>query len=148
MTVDEVHPSDSLAQRAAELLIVAALSSNIGIPLAKTSIPTKNGGRVELDGADEHLSVLVEAFAHQGALRSGQAKKLATDALKLTRIGRQVGAKRLVLAVADKPVEAYLQRPKAWLTQALIDLNVEVVRVGLDEATADSLRVAQTVQYR
>ena len=63
-------------------------------------------------------------------------------------IGRQIGATRLILAVADEKVEAYLRRPKAWLTQALIDLKVEVVRVDLDDATANAIRTAQTVQYR
>lgn len=148
VTIDEAHPSDSLAQRDAEVDIVAALSANLGVPLAKTSIPTGNGGRVELDGAAADNSILVEAYAHQGGLRGGQPKKLATDALKLMWIGRQIGATRLILAVADEKVEAYLRRPKAWLTQALIDLKVEVVRVDLDDATASAIRTAQTVQYR
>lgn len=148
MMIDASHPSDSYAQRDAEVVIVAALSAKLNVPLQKTSIPTGNGGRVELDGATEDLSVLVEAYAHQGRLRGGQPKKLATDALKLTWIGRQVGAKRLILAVADEQVETYLRRPKAWLTQALVDLDVEVVRVDLDNATALALRNAQTVQFR
>jgi hypothetical protein len=148
MTIDAVHPSDSHAQRDAEVVIIAALSAKLGVPLKKTSIPTGNGGRVELDGATEDLCVLVEAYAHQGLLRGGQPKKLATDALKLTWIGRQVGAKKLILAVADEQVEAYLRRPKAWLTQALVDLGVEVVRVDLDDATALALQDAQTVQFR
>ena len=118
------------------MIIIAALSAKLGVPLAKSSIPTGNGGRVELDGASKDFSILVEAYAHQGVLRGGQPKKLATDALKLTWIGRLVGATRLILAVADEQVEAHLRRPKAWLTQALIDLDVEVVRVELDDATA------------
>ncbi|WP_127817685.1 hypothetical protein [Microbacterium sp. CPCC 204701] len=148
MAIDEAHPSDSRAQREAEVAIIAALSARLGQPLAKTSVPTGNGGRVELDGATGDLSILVEAYAHQGTLRGSQPKKLATDALKLTWIGRQVKAKRKILAVADQEVESYLQRPKAWLTQALIDLGVEVVRVNLDDATVDTLRTAQTVQFR
>jgi len=148
MTIDTAHPSDSLPQRDAELVIIAALSAKLGVSLAKSSIPTGNGGRVELDGASPDLNVLVEAYAHQGVLRGGQPKKLATDALKLTWIGRQVGATKLILAVADEQVEAYLRRPKAWLTQALIDLSVEVVCIDLDDATAAALRTAQTVQYR
>ncbi len=148
MAIDAAHPSDSLAQRDAEVIIIAALSAKLGVPLAKSSIPTGNGGRVELDGASKDFSILVEAYAHQGVLRGGQPKKLATDALKLTWIGRLVGATRLILAVADEQVEAHLRRPKAWLTQALIDLDVEVVRVELDDATAAALRTAQTVQYR
>ncbi|HKT58030.1 MAG TPA: hypothetical protein VJR25_14805 [Microbacterium sp.] len=148
VTMYEAHPSDSLAQRDAEVVIIAALSAKLGARLGKVSIPTANGGRVEVDGATEDLSVLVEAYAHQGGLRGGQPKKLATDALKLTWIGRQVGAKRLILAVADERVEAYLRRPTAWLTQALIDLGVEVISVDLDDATSSALLAAQTVQYR
>ncbi|WP_426320724.1 hypothetical protein [Microbacterium sp. E-13] len=148
MTLDDAHPSDSLAQRDAETVIIAALSTELGAALGKTSIPTGNGGRVEVDGASADLTILVEAYAHQGALRGGQPKKLATDALKLTWIGRQVGAKRLILAVADERVEAYLRRPRAWLTQALTDLGVEVIRVDLDDATESALVAAQTVQYR
>ncbi|WP_341578289.1 hypothetical protein [Microbacterium schleiferi] len=64
------------------MLIIAALGERLDVALTKTSIPTGNGGRVELDGATEDLSILVEAYAHQGALRGGQHKKLATDALK------------------------------------------------------------------
>jgi len=148
VTIDEAHSSDSRAQREAEVTIIAALSAQLGQPLAKTSVPTGNGGRVELDGATDDLTILVEAYAHQGALRGSQPKKLATDALKLTWIGRQLEAKRLILAVADAEVESYLQRPKAWLTQALTDLGVEVIRVDLDDATVDTLRNAQTVQFR
>jgi hypothetical protein len=148
MTLGNAHPSDSLAQRNAEIVIIAALSTELGAALGKASIPTGNGGRVEVDGASADLAILVEAYAHQGALRGGQPKKLATDVLKLTWIGRQVAAERLILALADERVEAYLRRPKAWLTQALIDLGVEVIRVDLDAATASALVAAQTVQYR
>ena len=144
----ESHPSDSRAQRDAELVIIAALSQELGLDLAKASVLTGNGGRVEIDGATADLKVLVEVYARQGALSGAQPKKLATDALKLTWIGGQVGADRLILAVADEQVESYLRRPTAWLTQALIDLGVEVIRVQLDEATSLALRMAQTGQYR
>ncbi|MGW9113101.1 hypothetical protein [Microbacterium sp. NPDC055683] len=142
------HPSDSKAQRDAEVVILASLSEQIAVPLSKASIPTGNGGRVEIDGASDDLSVLVEVYARQGTLAGAQPKKLATDALKLTWIGAHVGAKRLILAVADARVEAYLRRPTAWLTQALIDLGVEVIRVEVGEATAEALHRAQQTQYR
>lgn len=145
---DDQHPSDSRAQREAESAIIAALTSQIGEPLTKTSIPTGNGGRVEVDGSSADLSILVEAYAHQGTLRGGQPKKLAADALKLTWIGRQVDAQRLILAVADRSVESYLRRPRAWLTQALIDLGIEVICVNLGATTTSALRTAQTTQFR
>jgi hypothetical protein len=111
-------------------------------------VRTGNGGRVELDGASEDLEILAEAYAHQGTLHGSQPKKLVADALKLTWIGRHLRAKRLILAVADEQVELYLRRPTAWLTQALVDLGVDVVRVDIDDATANTLRTAQTTQYR
>lgn len=141
-------PSDSLAQRDAEIVIIAALSTELGTAHANVPIPTGTGGRVEVDGAFTDLTILVEAHAHQGALRGGQSNKLASDALELTGIGGQVAAERLILALADERVEAYLRRPRAWFTQALIDFGVEVIRVELDDASASALVAAQTVQYR
>jgi hypothetical protein len=148
VTQIESHASDSRAQRDAEVVIIAALSAALGVQLTKVSVRTDNGGRVELDGASEDLGILVEAYAHQGTLHGSQPKKLAADALKLTWIGRQLRAKRLILAVADEQVALYLRRPTAWLTQALVDLGVEVVRVEIDDATASALHAAQTTQYR
>lgn len=146
--IASVHPSDSRAQRDAERVILAALSDRLGVPLAKTSIATANGGRVEIDGASPDLSVLVEIFAHQGKVLSGQGRKLAQDILKLTWIRQQASASRILLAIADPVVELYLGRPKAWLTQAIIDLGVEVVRIELDAAVSHGLQRAQADQYR
>lgn len=53
-----------------------------------------------------------------------------------------------MLAIADPVVEAYLMRPKAWLTQAISDLGVEVVRIELDSETTAALDAAQVTQYR
>lgn len=148
MTSPTPHPSDSAAQRDAEDVILAAIAEQIGVELSRTSIPTGNGGRVEIDGASEDHSALVEVYARQGALAGAQPKKLATDALKLTWIGKEVQAKRLILAVADERVESYLRRPSAWLTQALIDLGVEVIRVEVGATISENLQRAQRSQYR
>lgn len=148
MTSATPHPSDSAAQRDAEEVILAVVAERLGVELLKASIPTRNGGRVEIDGATDDRSVLVEVYARQGALAGAQPKKLATDALKLTWIGKEVHAERLILAVADERVESYLRRPSAWLTQALVDLGVEVIRVDVDTATSEALQQAQRAQYR
>lgn len=129
-TLNEAHASDSLAQRDAEPLIIAAIAEHVGVPLAPARVVFDDGVRVELDGASEDRKVLVEAYAHIGALRGGQPKKLATDAFKLLWAGRKLEATRLVIAVIDVEVEQYLMRPKAWLTAALRDSGVEVVRSG------------------
>ncbi|WIB65296.1 hypothetical protein [Curtobacterium sp. MCBD17_040] len=141
------HPSDSLAQRDAERFIVAAVADDVGVSLVTTRVDLGGGVRAEFDGASEDRSVVVEAFAHVGALRGAQPKKLATDAFKLTWAGRRVGASRLIIAVLDERVEAYLRRPRAWLTAALLDAGVEVLRVDVDPAVLSRVEAAQRAQF-
>lgn len=140
------HVSDSLAQRDAEPLIIAAVAAYVGVPLAPARITFEDGVRVEIDGASEDRAVLVEAYAHTGVLRGGQPKKLATDAFKLTWAGRKLGSTRLIIAVIDEEVEQYLLRPKAWLTAAMRDSAVEVVRVDIDESARARVAAAQRLQ--
>lgn len=55
---------------------------------------------------------------------------------------------RIVIAIADLDVERYLSRPTAWLTEAIKDLRVDIVRIDLDEVTAAAIRAAQIAQER
>lgn len=142
------HPSDSTAQRAAEPLILAAVAAHIGLELEPARLDLGDGVRVEIDGASADRSVLVEAYAHIGALRGAQPKKLATDAFKLVWAGGRLGATRLIVAVADVAAEAYLLRPRAWLTAAMRDSQVEVMRVSIDSAARARVIEAQRIQFR
>jgi hypothetical protein len=142
------HPSDSLAQRAAEPLIVAAVAEYVGVELTPARINLGDGVRVEIDGASADRKVLVEAYAHVGMLKGSHPKKLATDAFKLVWAGGRLGATRLVIAVADDDTEAYLLRPKAWLTAALRDSGVEVMRVSIDPDARARVVEAQRIQFR
>ncbi|AIV39180.1 hypothetical protein NI26_00875 [Curtobacterium sp. MR_MD2014] len=45
------HASDSLAQRDAEPLIIAAIAAHVGMLLAPARVEFDDGVRVELDGA-------------------------------------------------------------------------------------------------
>lgn len=142
------HPSDSTAQRDAEPLIVAAVAEYVGVELAAATIDLGDGVQVQIDGASADRAVLVEAYAHVGPLLSGQSRKLTTDAFKLVWAGGRIGATRLVIAVADVDAEAYLLRPRAWLTAALRDSAVEVLRVSIDAAATARVVEAQRVQFR
>jgi len=147
MTDITLHASDSTEQRTAEIAIIAAVSEIVGVPLAPARIKIDDA-RVEIDGASDDRSVLVEAYARIGALRGGQPKKLATDAFKLAWAGEKLGAQRRIIAVAGEEADAYLRRPGAWLTAALRDANVEIVHVPLTPELVASLTHAQTRQYR
>lgn len=98
-----------------------------------------------MEPSEDH-TVLVEAYALTGALRGGQPKTLATDAFKLTWAGQKLGSTRLIIAVIDEEVEQYLLRPKAWLTEALRDSAVEVVRVSIAEDARARVADAQRLQ--
>lgn len=77
------HPSGSREQRDAEPLILAGVAEVLGTLLAPRRLHLPGGTSVDVDGVGEDPLVLVEVYAHQGALRGSQPKKLATDALKL-----------------------------------------------------------------
>lgn len=141
-------PSDSSAQRVAEPLIVAAVAEYLGVELVPASIDLGNGVEVRIEGASADRSVLVEAFAHVGPVLSGQSRKLTTDAFKLVWAGGRLGAERLVIAVVDVGAEACLLRPRAWLTAALRDSAVEVLRVSIDPDTRAHVVEAQRAQFR
>lgn len=142
------HASDSTAQRDAEPHIIAAVSNHVGLPLASITVDLGDGVRVQLDGASEGYSVIVEAFARVGTVKSGQQRKMTSDAFKLVWVGKRLNAQRLIIAVSDQDVERFLTRPKAWLTAALADAGVEVLRVELDDDVTASIVSAQKLQYR
>jgi hypothetical protein len=141
------HPSDSAAQRSAESLIIAAVAETVGVPLQPTVL-TIGDARVQIDGASANHRVLVEAYARVGPLRGAQPRKLAADAFKLAWVGPRVGAERLVLAVMDTAAEDYANRPRAWLTAALRDGGIEVIRVEVDAITRAAVESAQRTQFR
>jgi hypothetical protein len=139
------HLSDSSAQRAAEPLILAAVAAQLGVSLTPKRLTLPGGATADVDGVSDDESVLVEVFAHQGALKGGQRGKIARDTLKLITLGRHRPGARLILALAD----ARAARPltaKSWLGEALARWKVEVLVVDLDDAVREGIRAAQVRQ--
>jgi len=139
------HPSDSSTQRGAESAILAAVSAELGVTLTPLSLALPNGARVQVDGAAADFSVLVEAFARQGALKGGQQKKVCQDALKLITLGRIHPNARLMIAFADPEAAAYASRG-TWVAEALATWGVEVIVVDIDPELRTELREAQLRQ--
>lgn len=140
-----VHRSDSAVQRAAEATILAAVSDELGVTLAPRSFVLPNGSRVEVDGADPDVSVLVEVFARQGALKGGQQKKVCQDALKLITLQRTHPNARLVVAFADEQAAAYASRG-TWVAEALAAWRVDVLIADIDHDLRAQIREAQVRQ--
>jgi hypothetical protein len=142
------HPSPSDVQQAAEYLVISELAAQLGVALARKTIDLGNGVAIQADGASVDNSVLVEVYAHVGPLKGAHPRKLTADAFKLVWAGSRLGSTKLVLAVVDGHASAYLRRPKAWLTAALFDNNVDVIQVRLPESVIADIVAAQKMQFR
>lgn len=140
-----IHRSDSAVQRAAEATILAAVAARLGVALSPRSFVLPNGSRVQVDGTDPDVSVLVEVFARQGALKGGQQKKVCQDALKLITLRCMHPNARLVIAFADEHASAYASSG-TWVAEALSTWGVEVLVVEIDPALRARIREAQARQ--
>jgi len=103
---------------------------------------------VEIDGADEGLTVLVECWAHQGSAKVAQKSKLVVDATKLSWIAKSLvpAPQRLILCVSDPAAVGHLSGV-SWQAQAIRELGVEIEIVSLGPAVVAALNDAQKRQY-
>ena len=148
LAATDMPTSDSASheQQSAESLILEQVARIVGAELRPRRLYLTSGAYVEVDGVAEDESVLVEVFAHQGALRGGQRHKIATDVLKLITVGRdRTPSPRLVLAFADSAV-ANWAAGKSWLATSIASWNVEVMVADLDDVIRAGIRDAQARQ--
>lgn len=144
-----VPMGDSREQRMAEGQMLAALGKRLGLALAPRRLFHPSGARVEIDGADSELSVLVECWAHQGPAKVAQKYKLVVDATKLNWIANSLDRRpeRLILCVSDPAAVAHLSG-MSWQAQAIRELGVEIEIVSLEPVVVAALAAAQKRQYR
>jgi hypothetical protein len=128
--------------------MVALLADQLGVLLAPRRIDLEGGRRVEIDAADADLTVLCEAWAHQGAPKAAQRNKVLADAFKLAFTAKAIGGEpRLILLLSDDSAAAPF-RGRSWCAAALVDYGVEVMVVELPDDLRENIRAAQTRQFR
>ncbi len=150
-TVGHERPAgSSFEQREAERVMLDLLGQRIGRPLEPARITLTSGTRVEIDGADEERSVLVECWAHQGPPKGGQRHKVLADALKLTWIASTLYPRpELVLCMSDPLASAPFQPTStSWAARALQDLGIQIELIELPVETRIAVTAAQARQYR
>lgn len=141
-------PGDSRVQREAEAVMVALLADRLRLPLAPRRIDFGERRRVEIDAATEDLSVLCEAWAHQGPPKPAQKNKVLTDAFKLAFVAKAIGGSpRLILLLSDEAAAAPF-RGRSWYAAALAEFGVEVMVVDLPDDVRERIRDAQLKQFR
>ncbi len=140
---------DSSEQRNAERWMLADLSRRLDVRLVPRRMAVAGVLRVELDGGDEDLTVLVEAWAHQGPPKPAQRNKVLADALKLVWVASTLPRRpRLVLCLSDHQAAAPFTGERSWAARALADLGVEVVVVDLPVDIRAAVVAAQLRQFR
>lgn len=143
-------PGDSKAQRDAERVMLDLLGQSLAVRLEPATIPLASGARVEIDGADEEQTMLVECWAHQGPPKPAQKNKVLADALKLTWIAQTMYPRpRLILCMSDSAAAAPFQSPsRSCGAQALQDIGIEVSLVDLPDDVRAAVGEAQIRQHR
>jgi hypothetical protein len=108
-----------------------------------------DGIRVEVDGADEDLSILVEAWAHQGPPKVAQKHKVLADAFKMLHVAATLPVSpRLVLCLSDPDAARHFTTARSWAAHALRAFAIDVVVVELPADIRAAVRVAQQRQFR
>jgi hypothetical protein len=148
-TGHEPPPGDSSEQRAAERLMLDALGRDLGGLKLEPARIVIDAVRVEVDGADAGRTVLVECWAHQGAVKAAQRNKVMTDALKLMWVASRLPVTpRLILCMSDPVAAAPFTTAQSWAATAFRDLGIEVRVVSLTDEIRRGVREAQTRQFR
>lgn len=125
-----------------------ALGEQLGVTLRPRRLERQGGVRVEIDGADEDLTVLVECWAHRGPAKVAQKYKLVNDAVKLHWIASTMQPPpRRILCVSDEAAVQHL-RGRAWQGQAIRDLGVEIAVIELPDDVREAVAAAQVRQFR
>lgn len=140
---------DSREQRHAERVMLDLLGERMGVVLKPRRIPLEEGVRVEIDGADDELSILVEAWAHQGPPKVAQKHKVLADALKLLHVAARLPvAPRLVLCLCDPEAAHHFTTARSWAAHALRAFAIDIAVVELPADLKAAVRAAQQRQYR
>jgi hypothetical protein len=148
-TESTMPPGASTEQQQAERIILDAAGALLGTQLDPRKILTPTGVRVEVDGADQDLTVLVEAWAHQGTVKAAQRHKVLSDALKLVWISSTLYPRpRTVLCLSDREAARPFLGERSWAAAALRDLDIEVLVIDLPDHVRARLRQAQHRQRR
>ncbi|MFG3417753.1 hypothetical protein ACIBTZ_19425 [Micromonospora sp. NPDC049460] len=133
----EPAAGDSAAQRRAERVMLRLLSDRLGCELKPRRFTVADGVRVEIDGADQDSTVLVEAWAHQGPPKSAQKHKVLADARRLLFVASTLTTTpRLVLCLSDQEAARHFTTARSWASAAFRNFHVDVEVVELPPGCA------------
>lgn len=106
--------------------MLQALGARFHTVFRPCTIALSNGTRMEVDGADEAATTVVQLVANSGVFKSAHRNKVNADMFKLAwlRVAVFPGA-RAILCVSDTAARAF--SPTGWGTLAAADLGIDVL---------------------
>ncbi|MFI5934300.1 hypothetical protein [Actinoplanes sp. NPDC051494] len=108
-----------------ERAMLLELSTTFGVELRPRSIDLDDGTWLEIEGADEANTVLIQMIGNQGTFRSQHRNKVLADMFKLTWLRTALFPQsRIVLCVTETVAQVF--SPSGWSTKAARDLGIEV----------------------
>lgn len=137
--------SRSTEHRAAEAEILKLLSAHLQVPLrGKKRISVGSLKEVEVDGHSREPKIVVEIYAHVGALKSAQTNKIARDFLKFQLIRAKVGFfqdSRCIFVCVCESVRRGIR--DCWLAAAANAFDIEIICLQIGNEQKSVLRNAQ-----
>ena len=107
-----------------------------------------DGVYIEVDGVSDGPPVLCEVWAHQGSSKVPRATRSCTTPSSFSSRPRSGTPRpRLVLALTDAAAASRF-RGRSWYALALRRLGVELLAVDIPQDVRDTIRAAQTRQFR
>lgn len=146
MTRRAPHPSDSDAQRDAEVASLRELEKRLGFPVAGERVELADGYFANVDGINRDRRFICEIYSRIGKVQAAQVEKVASDILKLGVLERALGGVwRKAMCFADETA-ANVLRNRSWLAKASKDLGVEVIVLSLPDTVRKAVLAAQNRQ--
>jgi len=140
------HDSRSDVQKEIEQIVLPILSEQFGVKLLPDQkLRFDSDTWCEPDGATEDESVVVEIYAHQGALAGAQKHKPAVDLLKLATLRQTRPEARLIFVFLD---DAAYRSFTGWKAYAADAFGVEVMTMPIDSEHAARILKTQDAQRR
>lgn len=134
------HRSNSRVQSEAEGVILKGAGKERGFSLRQSVRLPLGQSFVEVDGATNDESVLVEVYARVGRLKGSQPNKVLADATKLLALRRERPKARVILAFADQAAKDSIT---GWRAAVLETNKVETIVVKLGSKDRKLVEEAQ-----
>ena len=139
--------SNSEEQRSIENYVIREIERILGFPLERNvSVQLADNIYINPDFYSNDQTIVGEIYAHVGALKVGQKRKISQDILKLLLLDKSKDVSyRKIITVVDDTVEKYL-KGKSFIAESIRQFGIEIIRINLSDELYCTIQNAQSRQ--